>query len=61
MTPAKVNHSLFQGKIIGLLYRHSHQGGEILAECAIKTKEGTKVADVAWASKEIIKNHSNRN
>lgn len=42
MTPVKVNHPFFQGKIIGLLYRHSHLGGEALAECAIKAKEGTK-------------------
>ena len=58
MTPVKVNHSIFQGKIIGLLYQHLTEG-EALAECAIKTKQGTKVADVAWASNkrlEIIKN-----
>lgn len=53
MSPVKVNHSLIQGKIIGLLYQHI-QKGEALAECAIKTKKGTKVADVAWASKEVL-------
>ncbi|MFZ2169084.1 MAG: hypothetical protein WAW61_05540 [Methylococcaceae bacterium] len=42
-------------KKIGLLYRHSYQVDEALAECAIKTKEGAKVADVAWASEEIVK------
>jgi Uma2 family endonuclease len=26
--------------------------GKVLAECAIKTAKGTKVADVAWASEE---------
>lgn len=55
MTPVKVSHSLIQGKIIGLLYRHSRQEGEALAECAIKTQKGTKVADVAWASTKILK------
>lgn len=53
MSPVKVNHSLIQGKIIGLLYQHI-QEGEALAECAIKTAKGTKVADVAWASKEVL-------
>jgi Uma2 family endonuclease len=53
MTPVKVNHSLLQGKIIGLLYRHL-QNGEALAECAIHTRQGTKVADVAWASNEKL-------
>ena len=32
MTPVKVNHSLIQGKIIGLLYRHCCQEGDALAE-----------------------------
>lgn len=54
MTPVKVNHSLIQGKIIGLLYRYNEQG-EALAECAIKTKKGTKVADVAWVSRKRLK------
>ena len=27
-------------------------GGEVLAECAINTGMGTKVADVAWASSD---------
>lgn len=54
MTPVKVNHSLIQGKLIGLLYRHLRKG-EALAECAISTSKGTKVADVAWASKERLK------
>ncbi|GAB4268629.1 MAG: Uma2 family endonuclease [Methylomicrobium sp.] len=54
MTPVKVNHSIIQGKIIGLLYRHSRRAGEALAECAIKTRDGTKVADVAWASPKIL-------
>lgn len=53
MSPVKVNHSLIQGKIIGLLYQHIRKG-EALAECAIKTKKGTKVADVAWASQKIL-------
>ncbi len=54
MTQVKVNHSLIQGKIIGLLYRHCCQEGEALAKCAVKTQKGTKVADVAWASTKIL-------
>ena len=51
MSPVKVYHSAFQGKIAALLY-FNMDGGEVLAECAIKTAMGTKVADVAWASSE---------
>ena len=54
MTPVKVYHSLFQGKIAGLLYANIEEG-EVLVECAIKTQHGTKVADVAWASEQRLK------
>jgi len=53
MSPVKVYHSIYQGKISGLLYSNL-EDGEVLAECAIKTRKGTKVADVAWASNERI-------
>jgi Uma2 family endonuclease len=58
MTPVKVNHSILQGKIIGQLYQHL-TGGEALAECAIWTKQGTKVADVAWASNKLLEKIEN--
>ena len=58
MTPVKVNHSILQGKIIGYLYRNL-SGGEALAECAIWTKQGTKVADVAWASNDLLEKIEN--
>jgi len=48
MTPVKVYHSAFQGKIARLL----PATGVVLPECAVKTEKGTKVADVAWASEE---------
>ena len=54
MTPVKVYHSLFQGKITGLLYANL-QNGDVLVECAIATDRGTKVADIAWASSETLK------
>jgi Uma2 family endonuclease len=49
MAPVRVAHSAYQGEISFLL-RSQRQGGKVLAECAIKTTKGTKVADVAWAS-----------
>ncbi|MGH8559825.1 MAG: Uma2 family endonuclease [Methylococcales bacterium] len=51
MSPVKVYHSAFQGKIIRLL----PQNGIVLPECAIKTKKGTKVADIAWSSEQRFK------
>lgn len=53
MTPVKVRHSAFQGKI-GQLLSMLLSGGMILPECAIATRKGTKVADVAWASAELF-------
>jgi Uma2 family endonuclease len=51
MSPVKVYHSVLQGEIAALLRLHRNDG-KILNECAIHTKSGTKVADVAWVSKE---------
>ncbi|MDM8541341.1 Uma2 family endonuclease [Desulfococcaceae bacterium HSG7] len=53
MSPVKVYHSAYQGKIAALLYINA-DGGEVLAECAVHTKKGTKVADVAWASGKLF-------
>ncbi len=58
MTPVKVNHSILQGKLIGHLYQNI-TGGEALAECAIKTTQGTKVADAAWASYSLLEKIEN--
>lgn len=51
MSPVKVYHSAFQGKIARLLPNK----GVILSECAIRTSKGTKIADVAWCSEERFK------
>ncbi len=51
MSPVKVNHSAYQGEISYLL-RSMLKKGKTLVECAIGTRMGTKVADVAWASLE---------
>lgn len=49
MSPVKLYHSFFQGRIAVLLEKFL-SGGLALSECAIKTRKGTKVADVAWVS-----------
>jgi Uma2 family endonuclease len=52
MSPVKVYHSALQGEIAAAL-RLNRKDGKILTECAIKTPKGTRVTDVAWASREI--------
>ena len=49
MSPAKVIHSILQGRIEALL-RERLAEGAVFPECAIATSKGTKVADVVWAS-----------
>jgi Uma2 family endonuclease len=49
MSPVKVYHAAFQGEIEYLL-RLIMKAGKTLPECAIKTRKGTKVADVVWIS-----------
>jgi Uma2 family endonuclease len=51
MSPVRVYHSAYQAEISYLL-RSLAKEGKALAECAIKTRLGTKVTDVAWASAE---------
>ena len=51
MSPVKVCHSAFQGKITRLL----PENGIVLPECAISTTKGTKVADIAWCSEQRFK------
>lgn len=60
MSPQKVYHSAFQGRLSYLL-QSLLGAGETLSECAIATSKGTKVADVAWISNERfekVKNES---
>ena len=54
MNPVKLNHSVYQGEI-GYLLRSLNPDGKVLAECAVWTRKGTKVADVAWFSNELWK------
>jgi Uma2 family endonuclease len=60
MSPVKIPHSAYQGAISALLQKLMKRGRP-LVECAIDTRMGTKVADVAWASPALfrrIKNES---
>lgn len=54
MNPVKLNHSAYQDEISHLL-KNIILDGRTLVECAIWTRKGTKVADVAWFSDEIWK------
>lgn len=53
MAPTKVYHSIYQGEIAYRLHALAPTGKAIV-ECAIATRKGTKVADVAWASPERV-------
>ncbi len=53
MSPVKVYHSAYQGKIAALLYINA-DGGGVLAVCAVDTEKVTKVADVAWSSRKLF-------
>ncbi len=53
MSPVKIYHSILQSEIEFLL-RLFLKDGKPLPECAIKTRKGTKVADVAWASSALL-------
>lgn len=54
MSPITVLHSAYSGKIGNLLISILKKGS-ILPACAIRTRKGTKVADVAWVSSERLK------
>lgn len=51
MSPVKIKHSFYQGRIQRLL-QSLLATGEVMPECAIDTSEGVKVADVVWCSTE---------
>ncbi len=51
MSPAKIAHAAYQGEITFQLRLLGSHLGKVLTECAVATPQGTKVADVAWASR----------
>jgi Uma2 family endonuclease len=56
MSPASNKHGRLQ-VYFSILLEKKLKKGVALTECSIKTIEGVKVADVAWCSKEFIKQH----
>jgi len=52
MSPATNEHGIYQAKIIAAISRLTDKG-IIISECSVQTKEGVKVADVAWASEKF--------
>jgi Uma2 family endonuclease len=53
MSPASNQHGRIQGRLAWAL-RQLHPEGEVITKCAIRTADGVKVADVAWASPAFI-------
>ncbi len=51
MSPHRKEHGAYQGSIGALLHRLL-KDGQVIAECAIDTADGVRVADVAWCSAE---------
>jgi len=49
MSPVKIRHSFYQGRIQRLL-ESLLKTGETMPECAIDTSDGVKVAEVVWCS-----------
>ncbi|MCI0475870.1 MAG: Uma2 family endonuclease [Anaerolineales bacterium] len=56
MTPASNRHGMYQIEI-GARLKRMMPGGRVFSECSIKTLDGVKVADVAWASNEFLKKY----
>lgn len=59
MSPASNNHGIRQYEVAKYLDTHK-QSGKIIIECSIKTPQGVKVADVAWASDAFIAEHGDQ-
>lgn len=57
MSPASFLHSLLPGKLARLL--GNQLDGEVFTELAIQTRQGVRVPDVAWATKEYVAEHIN--
>ena len=56
MSPA----SNAQGAIqmdIGYIFKSDLKRGKAFSECSIQTRDGVKVADVAWASEDFLSRH----
>lgn len=60
MSPTGNEHGIYQAKIIALMSQLMDKG-TLIAECSIQTSEGVKVADVAWATDEFMRNNQGNN
>lgn len=56
MSPASTWHGSYESEI-GLQLNRLLPGGRIINECPIETSDGTRVADVAWMSKDRFRPH----
>jgi Uma2 family endonuclease len=56
MSPASNWHGMAQF-LVGDKIKSKRKKGAIIMECSILTRDGVKVADVAWASDEFIKKY----
>lgn len=54
MSPASNRHGILQNKVAREI-EHNKQSGIVIIECSILTGEGIRVADVAWASDEFMR------
>ena len=54
MSPASNHHGILQSEAVYYL-RRKLPSGRVIAECSVKTDDGVKVADVAWASDEFMR------
>ncbi len=53
MSPASNHHGILQSETVVYL-RSKFPTGRVIVECSVKTDDGVKVADVAWASDEFM-------
>ena len=60
MSPASNEQGMYQAKMVALLSRLLEKG-VIITECSVQTREGVKVADVAWASDDFIARNRGKN
>lgn len=60
MSPATNKHGMYQAKIVALLSRLL-ASGTMISKCSIQTREGVKVADVAWASDDFMRRNRREN
>jgi len=54
MSPASNWHGVAQSEIVQIMTKKKKKG-KVINECSIMTRDGVRVADVAWASDEFIK------